>query len=203
MPTNGSVVSISDARSVRKFAPSISRVIASGRDTWNSYPSRRIVSIRIDRCSSPRPETAKTRRLVRSIPRATRDWFPARGRAARATGARCENFASRPAYGEVLTPNVKLQGRLFDRNRGEGSGADGSAMVAPILASAKPADRHDITSAGFVDLAPFQARRTSRAGDMRCRTAAHRRDRFAAAMSPAWIVPRWMRPIAIRDRWVS
>ena len=29
----------------------------SGRDTASSYPSRRMFSIRIDRCSSPRPDT--------------------------------------------------------------------------------------------------------------------------------------------------
>ena len=38
---------------------SLTRVMTRGRDTWNSKPSRRIVSIRMPRCaSSPRPETA-------------------------------------------------------------------------------------------------------------------------------------------------
>ena len=34
-----------------------SLMITSGRDTCNSYPSRRMVSIKIDKCNSPRPET--------------------------------------------------------------------------------------------------------------------------------------------------
>ena len=37
--------------------PASLRVITRGRDTWNSYPSRRMVSMRIERWSSPRPFT--------------------------------------------------------------------------------------------------------------------------------------------------
>ncbi|MNO97793.1 hypothetical protein D3C76_895140 [compost metagenome] len=39
------------------FTPLTSRMITSGRPTAISKPSRRMVSIRTDRCSSPRPET--------------------------------------------------------------------------------------------------------------------------------------------------
>jgi hypothetical protein len=41
------------------FSPSISFMITSGRDTPSSKPSRRMVSISTDRCSSPRPDTLK------------------------------------------------------------------------------------------------------------------------------------------------
>ena len=50
-----SIVSSSYGSSRSPSSPSL--VMTRGRDTWNSYPSRRIVSIRMPRCSSPRPDT--------------------------------------------------------------------------------------------------------------------------------------------------
>ena len=39
------------------FTPSISLITTCGWPTCNSYPSRRIVSIRTDKCITPRPKT--------------------------------------------------------------------------------------------------------------------------------------------------
>ena len=44
-----------------------SRVMTWGRESANSYPSRRIVSTRIARCSSPRPEHPERVRLARLL----------------------------------------------------------------------------------------------------------------------------------------
>ena len=40
-----------------QITPSISLKITWGRPTANSKPSRRMVSISIDKCNSPRPDT--------------------------------------------------------------------------------------------------------------------------------------------------
>ena len=40
--------------------PAMTLVTGAGRDTWNSNCSRRMVSTRMDRCNSPRPETTNT-----------------------------------------------------------------------------------------------------------------------------------------------
>ena len=39
------------------FTPSISLIITCGCPTCNSYPSRRMVSIKTDKCNTPRPKT--------------------------------------------------------------------------------------------------------------------------------------------------
>ena len=59
LPMYSSGVSICTRSNGSHFTPSISFSITSGRDTCNSYPSRRMFSIKIDKCNSPRPETVQ------------------------------------------------------------------------------------------------------------------------------------------------
>jgi hypothetical protein len=56
-PWKSSATSMTRSSTGSIFTPLISLVTISGRDTWTSYPSRRIISIRIESCSSPRPMT--------------------------------------------------------------------------------------------------------------------------------------------------
>ena len=58
-PTNSSGTSIVRSSIGSHFTPLISLYITVGRDTKSSNPSLLIFSIRIDRCSSPRPDTLK------------------------------------------------------------------------------------------------------------------------------------------------
>ena len=58
-PTNSSFMSRTISSSGSCLVPLIIFINTSGRDIQNSYPSRRIVSIRMVRCSSPLPETLK------------------------------------------------------------------------------------------------------------------------------------------------
>ena len=57
IPANPSGHSIDTASNGSMVRPSSSLKITCGRDTWSSYPSRRIFSIKIARWSSPRPDT--------------------------------------------------------------------------------------------------------------------------------------------------
>ena len=56
-PTLSSGTSICKSSNGSHTTPSISFRITSGLDTCNSKPSRRIFSIKIDKCNSPRPDT--------------------------------------------------------------------------------------------------------------------------------------------------
>ena len=73
-----------------------------GRETWNSYPSRRIVSIRMPRCSSPRPETVWVSGLSVSSTRSAT--FRSSSRYSRSRSWRLVTyFPSRPAKGPLFT----------------------------------------------------------------------------------------------------
>ncbi len=89
------------------LTPSTSLMTTSGRATASSYPSRRMFSMRMPRCSSPRPETLN---LSGSSPSSTR-------RATLCLSSSCRRsrstrevtyLPSRPANGEVLTWKVML-----------------------------------------------------------------------------------------------
>src|SRR5699024_4237858 len=85
--------------------PSISLKITFGRDTWSSNPSRRIFSIRIDKCNSPRPETIHASGdSVGSTLKETSvcNWVCSRSSILLAV----THFPSRPAKGELFTKKV-------------------------------------------------------------------------------------------------
>ena len=62
-PTKASGTSITTCSIGSQSTSAIRLKMTSGRETWNSKPSRRIVSIKIARWSSPRPLTLKTSAL--------------------------------------------------------------------------------------------------------------------------------------------
>src|SRR6184192_1931924 len=96
-PSGQSIISSSYGSSRSPFGPS--RGMIRGRLTWNSNPSRRIVSIRMPRCSSPRPETVNVwGSSVSSTRSATlrSSSLNNRSRSCRPV----TNFPSRPANGE-------------------------------------------------------------------------------------------------------
>src|SRR5687768_7028999 len=73
-----------------------------GADTWNSNPSRRMVSIRMPRCSSPRPETVWVSGLSVSSTRSAT--FRSSSRYSRSLSWRLVTyFPSRPAKGPLFT----------------------------------------------------------------------------------------------------
>src|ERR1700693_2855106 len=90
-------------------SPLISRVMTAGRDTSNSYPSRRIVSIRMARCSSPRPLTSKMSAVAPSA--TVRATLVCSSRSRRARRWAAPELARRAAGGGLAAG----EGRLVDR----------------------------------------------------------------------------------------
>ena len=77
----------------------------SGRDTCSSKPSRRIISMRIDSCSSPRPITFICSGVSVSSTRI--ETLPSSSRSSRSRRLRDVTYwPSRPAIGDVLTPKI-------------------------------------------------------------------------------------------------
>ena len=62
------------------FLPSISLTITRGCPTCNSYPSRRMVSISTERCSTPRPNTLKLSAEGPGVTRSARFFSSSRSR---------------------------------------------------------------------------------------------------------------------------
>ena len=118
----GSILSISPLRSVTKstalpltfsgksivssstgshFTPSISLIITCGCPICSSYPSRRIVSISTERCSTPRPYTTNLSAL--SVASTRRAKFFSNSRSKRSLMWReVTNLPSLPKKGESL-----------------------------------------------------------------------------------------------------
>ncbi len=117
--------------------PSISFMITCGLPTWSSKPSRRMVSIRMPRCSRPRPETrmasevssrAMRRATLRSssFSRRSQSWRPV------------TYLPSRPAKGESFTRKDMVMVGSSTLIGGSGLPFSGSAMVAPISTPSTP-----------------------------------------------------------------
>ena len=120
------------------FLPSISLITTCGLDTWNSIPSRRIVSIRMDRCSSPRPATLNVSAFSVSLTFSAISVSISLNR--RAASLRdVTGSPSLPANGELFT--IKLISRVGSSifRNSIGSTLAGSQMVSPTLISPKPA----------------------------------------------------------------
>ena len=118
--------------------PSSMRVMTSGWPTSTSYPSRRIISIRMASWSSPRPETRNVSGAsVSSIRIATlvRASLKRRSR-------RCRDVTylpSRPAKGETFAENSMATVGSSIRIGGSATGRSGSASVSPISIASMPA----------------------------------------------------------------
>jgi hypothetical protein len=110
----------------------------SGFPTSTSKPSRRIISIRMASCSSPRPETRKVSgESVSStrMPTLTRRSFPRRSR----SWVEVTYLPSRPANGETLDENSIDTVGSSTRIGGRASGLSRSAIVSPISIVSMPA----------------------------------------------------------------
>ena len=112
--------------------------ITRGRDTWNSYPSRRIVSIRMERCSSPRPLTVHV--SVESVSSTLRATLRSSSLYSRSRSCReVTNFPSLPAKGELLTRKSTLIVGSSTAMPSSRSGCSTSVTVSPISTPSSPA----------------------------------------------------------------
>ena len=113
-------------------------ITTRGRDTDNSKPSRRIVSIKIPSCNSPRPETSNDSLFSLCVTR--RAIFVSASRKSRSPIMRDVNFLPLlPANGEVFTKNVMVRVGGSIGIAGIGSVTVGSHRVSATVALAKPA----------------------------------------------------------------
>ena len=159
--------------------PSISRVMTSGLLTASSKPSRRIVSMRMAICSSPRPETLKasgvspgsTRRLT----------LVSSSRSRRSLRLREVTYLPLPA-GERRGVDLEhhADGGLVHDDGGSGRGSSASVMVSPMLTSSKPASATMSPGPGLLDLGRARGPRRRRG----CVTARPRPPGRRAAPAP-------------------
>ena len=104
-PWNSSATSTTRSSTGSTVWPLTSLVTMSGRDTWSSKPSRRIISIRIESWSSPRPSTFICSGV--SVASTRIETLPSSSLSRRSLICReVTNWPSRPAIGEVLTPKI-------------------------------------------------------------------------------------------------
>ena len=130
-----SMVSSSMGSSISPLGPSF--MMTLGRVTANSYPSRRMVSMRIDRCSSPRPLTLKV--SVVSVSSTRMDTLVLTSLNSRSRMFRLVTYRpSRPAKGLSLTEKVISMVGADIFTKGRGSGVSGSQIVSPMVMSDMP-----------------------------------------------------------------
>ena len=110
----------------------------SGRDTCSSNPSRRIISIRIDSCSSPRPTTFICSGV--SVGSRRIDTLPSSSLSSRSFSWRDVTYCpSRPATGDVLTPKIMYTVGSSIAIGGIAIWCSMSVIVSPIVMSSMPA----------------------------------------------------------------
>mmetsp|Transcript_5914 Transcript_5914/g.16563 ORF Transcript_5914/g.16563 Transcript_5914/m.16563 type:complete len:200 (+) Transcript_5914:498-1097(+) len=137
-PTCSSGTSMTASSKGSSLVPSsLFFVMTLGGPTQNSYPSRLMVSIRIPRCSAPRPLTSK---LSAPSPGATRRAkFLSNSLSSRSFRfLLVTNLPSCPANGLVFTANVIVTVGSSTAIVGNGSWFAGSHSVSPMLTSARP-----------------------------------------------------------------
>ena len=121
-----------------EWTPSISLKITSGLETANSYPSLRIVSIKILKCNSPRPETLK--QSVESVSSTLKLTFFSSSVYKRFLSWReVTNLPSVPANGLSFTEKFICKVGSSTLIKGNAFGVLGSQIVSPIWISEKPA----------------------------------------------------------------
>ncbi len=136
----------------------------SGRETENSKPSRRIVSISTPICISPRPATSKTSGL--SVASILIETLPSTSRRRRSPIWRdVTNLPSRPANGELFTEkrtrtvggSIAMRGSASRQRRV----ADGVAEVDRVDAG----DHDEVARQRLLDLAAVEAVGAEELGD--------------------------------------
>src|SRR3954447_5843313 len=137
-PMNSSGMSIATRSTGSSRLPSTSFVNTSGLPTVSSKPSRRISSMRIASCSSPRPCTSQA--SGRAVGRTRKETLPTSSASRRClTWLAVSRVPSVPASGLVLIPIVTDKLGSSTVVTGSGRGSSGSAMVSPIVTSGSPA----------------------------------------------------------------
>src|SRR2546423_563609 len=143
-PSGQSIISSSYGSSRSPLGPS--RGMIRGRLTWNSNPSRRIVSMRMPRCSSPRPDTVNV-------------WGSSVSSTRRAT------FYLRGLQGELPLPSrerrvvhleVHGDSGLLHRDAGEPLQIVGRRHRLTDFDSHQARERHDVAGRRFLYLDPLQ-----------------------------------------------
>ena len=169
----------------------------SGRETCSSKPSRRIISIRIDSCSSPRPTTFICSGV--SVGSTRIDTLPSSSASSRSFSWRDVTYCpSRPAIGDVLTP------KIIDT---VGSSiAIGGIAIAVLDVGDRLADR-DVLDAGEADdVAGGRLLMSTRFRPSKAKSLVTLRLLDApsslqtATGSPIFTRPLKMRPMAMRPR---
>ena len=118
--------------------PSTVLVTISGRPAISSKPSRRIISIRIASCSSPRPSTLKASGEPVSSTRI--ETFVSSSFSRRSRRLRLVTYwPSRPAKGEVLTLNWMAMVGSSMTISGSGAGFSTLVIVSPMVMPSTPA----------------------------------------------------------------
>ena len=145
--------------------PFSSLVTMSGRETCSSKPSRRIISIRIDSCSSPRPITLICSGV--SVGSMRIETLPSSSLSNRSLSCREVTYwPSRPAIGEVLTPKIMRHRGFVDRDR---RNRDLVLHVGDRLADRDVLDSgqtDDVAGGGFLDVDPLEAVERIELGDL-------------------------------------
>ena len=121
-----------------RVRPASARVMIWGFETSISKPSRRIISMRMASCSSPRPDTRKVSgESVSStrMPTLVRRSFHSRSR----SWVEVTYLPSRPENGETLDEKSIDTVGSSTRISGSACGRSASAMVSPISMASMPA----------------------------------------------------------------
>ena len=136
-PTQSSGISICKSSQGSYLTPSISLIITLGLETWSSKPSRRIFSIKIPKCNSPRPDTKKLSLVAVSTFKLTS--FCVSFNSLSSILRAVTNLPSRPTNGDVLAPNVICRVGSSICKTGSGKTFPCSQIVSPTDISASPA----------------------------------------------------------------
>ena len=176
-PWKSSATSMTRSSTGSITLPSTSLVTMSGRETCISNPSRRIISIRIESCSSPRPSTFICSGV--SVGSTRIETLPSSSLSRRSLICReVTNWPSRPDIGEVLTPKIIDTVGSSMAMTGIALRCSMSAIVSPMVMSSMPGEADDVAGGGLLDLDPLQAVEGEQLGDLRvagtCRRACRR-----------------------------
>ena len=180
------------------ISPLMVFVTMSGRDTCISKPSRRIISIRIDSCSSPRPTTFIC--SGESVGSSRIDTLPSSSRSSRSLQLpRRHVLAFAAGHRRRVDAEDDRHRRLVDRDR---RNRDLVLHVRDRLADRDVLDAgqaHDVAGGRFLDVDALQTIERVQLGDLR---VLHGRDRACttATGSPILTRPLKMRPMAMRPR---
>src|SRR6266581_3589650 len=196
-PSGQSIISSSYGSSRSPLGPS--RGMIRGRLTWNSNPSRRIVSISTPRWSSPRPDTVNVWGSSVSSTRSATLRSSSRNNRSRSCRP-VTNFPSRPANGESLTlQSTEIVGSstAMPASRSRWSGA---VIVFPISTPASPASATISPAAASSSSTRSRPSNPNSLTTRACSYAPSPRGPGGPSGSTATVSPTRIRPRCIRPR---